>query len=489
MKEEILFQPLKDLIDGLSEKRFSSVELTQTCIDRTQACEPKIKAFLSFDREKTLAEARASDERRSKGQTLSELDGIPIGLKDIFSEKGQPLTCASRMLEHYVSPYDATVVSRLKASGMVCWGRLNMDEFAMGSTSENSAFHVTCNPWDVTRIPGGSSSGSAAAVAAGEVPLALGTDTGGSIRQPAALCGVVGIKPTYGRVSRYGIVAFASSLDQAGVFARTVSGAAQILQILCGPDLKDATSARRPVPDFCAEMQKNVGRRWKLGVPEEYFREGLDPEVKQSIEAAIDFYKRQGYLIQPIQLQTLEYGIPAYYVIASAEASSNLARYDGIRYTYRSPSAKTVEEVFARSRSERLGPEVKRRILLGLYVLSSGKYDSYFYDKAQKVRRLIYDDFQKAFQSVDAIVTPTSPTVATKIGEKSTPLSVYLSDIYTVSVSLAGLPALSIPCGFTASKLPIGLQLIGKPFEESTILSIAEVFESQHDYWQQKPPL
>ena len=487
--EETLFLPLEGLVAGLNEGRFSSLELTQAYIERTRKCEPKIKAFLSFDEEKTIAAARASDKRRSCGQPLSEFDGIPIGLKDIFSEKWQPLTCASRMLEHYVSPYDATAVARLRAAGMVLFGRLNMDEFAMGSSSENSAFQVTRNPWDITRIPGGSSSGSAAAVAAGEVPLALGTDTGGSVRQPAALCGVVGIKPTYGRISRYGIAAFASSLDQAGVFAQTVSGAAAILKLLCGVDPKDATSARRTVPDFCRDMRNNRGKTWTLGIPEEYFRDGLDPAVKDVVLAAIDFYKRQGYAIKPIQLKTLEYGIPAYYVIAPAEASSNLARYDGVRYTYRSPNAKTTEEMFALSRSEGFGSEVKRRILLGLYVLSSGKYDAYHYDKAQKVRRLIYNDFSEAFKTVDAIVTPTSPTPATEIGSKSTPLSVYLGDVYTVSVNLAGLPGISIPCGFTRSILPIGLQLIGKPFDESTILSIAEAFEMQHDYTKRHPIL
>lgn len=485
--EETLFLPLEELIEGLNEKRFSSEELTQAYIERTKQLEPKIKAFLSFDEEKTLNEARASDERRSQGRLLSEYDGIPIGLKDIFSEKGQPLTCASKILEHYVSPYDATVVERLKAAGMVLFGRLNMDEFAMGSSCENSAFQMTCNPWNTKCIPGGSSSGSAAAVAAGELPLALGTDTGGSVRQPAALCGVVGIKPTYGRISRYGIAAFGSSLDQAGVLARTVSGVAAILKLLCGADPKDATSARREVPDFCKEIQNNHRKKWTLGVPEEYFSDGLDPEVKEAVLAAIEFYKKAGYTIKPVQLRTLEYGIPAYYVIATAEASSNLARYDGVRYTYRSPNAKTTEEMFSLSRSEGFGPEVKRRILLGLYVLSSGEYDAYYYDKAQKVRRLIYNDFAEAFKSVDAIVTPTSPTPATEIGAKSTPLSVYLSDIYTVSVSMAGLPGMSIPCGFTRSNLPIGLQLIGKPFDEGTLLSIAEAFEAGHDFCERRP--
>lgn len=482
-----LFKSLEELISGLKQKKVSSVELTQAYIDQTKATEGSIQAFLSFDEKKTLAEAAASDKRRAEGNCLSDLDGIPVGLKDIFAEKGQPLTCASRILENFVSPYDSTVVQKLRQAGMVLWGRLNMDEFAMGSSSENSAFKVTSNPWDLERIPGGSSAGSAAAVAAGQVPLALGTDTGGSIRQPAALCGVVGMKPTYGRISRYGIVAYASSLDQAGPFARTVGGVAQLLQVLCGADEKDATSARKPVPNFVADMQSYLGRKWTLGVPEEYFGEGLDPEIRAAIEAGIAFYKQQGYTIKPIHLKSIEYAVPVYYIVATAEASSNLARYDGVRYTYRSPHAKDINEVFDASRSEGFGAEVKRRILLGTYVLSSGYYDA-FYGKAQKVRRLIYNDFMNAFKEVDAILTPTSPVPAFKKGERTAnPLAMYLSDIYTISVNLAGLPGISLPCGFTKSRLPIGMQLIGKPFDESSLLSIARDFEVQHDFNLQVP--
>ena len=487
--ENIIFKTLEELIAGLKSKTFSSVELTQAYIQRTKEIEPKLKAFLSFDEEKTLKEAKASDERRAQGKCLSDLDGIPVGLKDIFAEKGQPLTCASRILEKFVSPYDATVVRHLKNAGMVLWGRLNMDEFAMGSSSENSAFQITSNPWDLERIPGGSSSGSAVAVAAGEAPLSLGTDTGGSIRQPAALCGIVGLKPTYGRVSRYGIVAYASSLDQAGPFARTTEGVAQLLKILCGSDPKDATCAHKPVPDFLSEMHKNVGKKWTLGVPEEYFGDGLDKETRSAVESAISFYRQQGYTIKPVHLTSMEYAIPVYYIIANAEASSNLARYDGIRYTYRSPNAHDINEVFDLSRSEGFGAEVKRRILLGTYVLSSGYYDA-FYGKAQKVRRLIYNDFMRVFQDVDAIITPTSPAPAFKKGERTAnPLAMYLSDIYTVSVNLAGLPGISLPCGFTQTNLPIGLQLIGKPFDESTILSIANDFEKQHSFHQKFPQL
>lgn len=487
--DDVIFQSLDALINGLKAKEFSSVELTQSYIQRTKAVESKVGAFLSFDEDKTIKEAQASDKRRAEGTLLGELDGIPIGLKDIFAEKDQPLTCASRILEHFISPYDATLVQHLRKAGMVLWGRLNMDEFAMGSSSEHSAFKMTHNPWDLTRIPGGSSSGSAAAVAAGEVPVALGTDTGGSIRQPAALCGVVGIKPSYGRISRYGMVAFASSLDQAGVFARTVSDTARILSVLCGADPKDATSARKPVPNFLGDMKANKGRQWTLGVSDAYFQEGLNPEVRQYVERAIEFYKNLGYRIVPIQLKTLDYAIPVYYVIASAEASSNLARFDGIRYGYRSPKAQTIDQVFAYSRGEGLGSEVKRRTLLGLHVLSSGKYDAYYYDKAQKVRRLIYNDFMDVFKQVDAILAPTTPVPANKQGEKDTPLAMYLSDIYTVSVNLAGLPGMSIPCGFTQNGLPIGMQLIGKPFEESTLLSIAEAFEAGHDYNNRYPSL
>ena len=482
-----LFKSLEELVEGLKQRKISSVELTQAYIDQMKATEGAIQAFLNFDEQKTLAEAAASDKRRTEGKCLSELDGIPVGLKDIFAEKGQSLTCASRILENFVSPYDSTVVQKLRQAGMVLWGRLNMDEFAMGSSSENSAFKVTSNPWDLERIPGGSSSGSAAAVAAGQVPLSLGTDTGGSIRQPAALCGIVGIKPTYGRISRYGIVAYASSLDQAGPFAKTVGGVAHLLQILCGADEKDATSAHKPVPHFAAEMQANLGRKWTLGIPEEYFGEGLDSEVRASIEASIAFYKQQGYTIKPIHLKSIEYAIPVYYIIATAEASSNLARYDGIRYTYRSPNAKNINEIFDTSRSEGFGSEVKRRILLGTYVLSSGYYDA-FYGKAQKVRRLIYNDFMEAFKDVDAILTPTSPVPAFKKGERtSDPLAMYLSDIYTISVNLAGLPGISIPCGFTKSRLPIGMQLIGRPFDESSLLSIAHDFEAHHDFNLQTP--
>ncbi|MDR1254551.1 MAG: Asp-tRNA(Asn)/Glu-tRNA(Gln) amidotransferase subunit GatA [Puniceicoccales bacterium] len=480
--ENLIWGTFEQLSEGLEKKQFSSVELTKAFIARTYAIDKSLKAFLNFDEKKTLAEAEASDVRRSRGQSLGRLDGVPVGLKDIFAEKGQRLTCGSRILEHFVSPYDATVVKKLKDAGAVLWGRLNMDEFAMGSSSENSAFQVTSNPWDLDRVPGGSSSGSAAAVAAGEVSLSLGTDTGGSVRQPASMCGVVGLKPSYGCISRYGMVAYASSLDQAGPLARTAGGVAALLQVLSGADPKDSTCARMHVPDYLAAVQSSEGKKWILGVPEEYFGEGLDSEVKSSVEKAIHFYEAQGYIVKPVHLTSLEYAIPVYYIIATAEASSNLARYDGIRYTYRSPRAKNIDEVYDQSRSEGLGEEVKRRILLGTYVLSSGYYDA-FYGKAQKVRRLIYNDFMRAFAEVDVLVTPTSPVPAFKKGEKtSDPLAMYLSDLYTISVNLAGLPAISFPCGFTNRGLPIGCQLIGKPWEETTLLSMAYTFEKHHPF-------
>ena len=483
----LIFQPIEQLIEGLKQKRFSSVELTQAYIERTRAVDKDIQAFISFDEKKTLAEAEVSDLRRARGETLGDLDGIPIGLKDIFAEKGQRLTCGSRILEKFISPYDATVVSKLRAAGAVLWGRLNMDEFAMGSSSENSAFQVTSNPWDLNRIPGGSSSGSAAAVAAGEVPLSLGTDTGGSVRQPASLCGIIGLKPSYGRISRHGMVAYASSLDQAGIFSRTTYGITKLLQALAGADSKDSTCARFKVPNYTDEINAYKGKKWILGVPSEYFGDGLDSEVRALVEKAIEFYARQGYVIKPVHLKSIEYACPVYYIVATAEASSNLARYDGIRYTYRSPHAKTLQEVYDKSRSEGFGAEVKRRILLGTYVLSSGYYDA-FYGKAQKVRRLIYNDFMKVFEEVDAIITPTFPIPAFKKGEKTQdPLTMYLSDIYTISVNLAGLPGMSIPCGFTKAGLPVGCQLIGKPWAESSLLTLSQVFEQQHDFNLQIP--
>jgi aspartyl-tRNA(Asn)/glutamyl-tRNA(Gln) amidotransferase subunit A len=391
------------------------------------------------------------------------------------------------MLANFVSPYDATVTVNLKKAGAIVWGRLNCDEFAMGSSTENSAFGPTANPWDLVRVPGGSSGGSAAALAAGEVSAALGSDTGGSIRQPAALCGVVGLKPTYGLVSRYGLAAFASSLDQIGPLTRTVRDAALMLGAIAGHDPHDSTSFKAEIPDYRVELKRRQGP-WRLGIPKEYFGAGLDPAVGAAVEQAIAFYRAQGCTIKEVSLPHTPYCLDTYYIIATAEASSNLARYDGIRYGHRAKSAKDGVDLYAQSRAEGFGPEVKRRIILGTYVLSSGYYDAY-YLRAQKVRTLIRQDFLKAYHEVDALLTPTSPMPAFKLGEKSDPLALYLCDIYTIGVNLAGLPALSLPCGFTPAGLPIGLQLIGQPFREADLLAIAHTYEQAHDWHKRHPAL
>jgi aspartyl-tRNA(Asn)/glutamyl-tRNA(Gln) amidotransferase subunit A len=486
---DLHFKTITELAAMLAAGETTSVAITQAVIDRTAAVDDKVKAFLSSDADDALAQAKASDERRAAGKAIGPLDGIPIGIKDTLAVKDQPLRCASKMLENYVSPFDATCIVKLREAGAVIWGRLNMDEFAMGSSTENSAYHTTCNPWDLETIPGGSSGGSAAAMAAGEAIATLGTDTGGSIRQPAALCGVVGMKPTYGLISRYGLVAFASSLDQVGPFARTVEDAALLMQAMLGKDPLDSTSIEQPeAPDYAAALKEKKGP-WKLGVPVEFFGEGIDPEVKANIEKAIDWYKSQGCEIVNISLPHSELAVPVYYIVATAEASSNLARFDGVRYTHRSEESKDAMTLFTKSRGEGFGDEVKRRIILGTYVLSSGYYDAY-YLRAQKVRRLILSDFEKAFEQVDAILTPTSPTPAFKRGERADdPLAMYLSDIYTISVNLAGLPAISIPSGFTESGLPIGLQVIGKAFGEADMFAVANAFEKAHDYAQQTPKL
>jgi aspartyl-tRNA(Asn)/glutamyl-tRNA(Gln) amidotransferase subunit A len=488
MGKPLYFQTAAELSDLLAGGSVSSVELTSAVIERTRQVEPKVQAFVSFDEEDALAQARASDERRRNGKLLGPIDGIPVGIKDVLAVSGQPLTCSSRMLAKFVSPYDATVVVNLKKAGAILWGRLNMDEFAMGSSTENSAVHTTSNPWDIERIPGGSSGGSAAAVAAGEAVFSLGSDTGGSIRQPAALCGTVGVKPTYGLVSRYGLVAFASSLDQVGPFARTVEDAALLLQAIAGHDRRDSTSFKTAIPDYRKALSEKKGP-WKLGIPREYFGEGLDPEIEQAVRAAIEFYRQQGCEIVDISLPHTEFAVAVYYIIATAEASSNLARYDGVRYTHRSSEASDAIDLYFKSRAEGFGQEVKRRIILGTYVLSSGYYDAY-YLRAQKVRTLIRNDFMRAYEQVDAILTPTSPVPAFKKGEKTgDPLQMYLSDIYTISANLAGIPGISVPCGFTSNRLPIGLQILGKPFEEAELLAIAHAYEQGHDHYQQHPEL
>lgn len=488
MDTPLYFQSASTLSQRLAAGEITAVSLAQAVIDHTRAVDGQVKAFLHRDEDDLLSQARASDERRASGQTLGPLDGIPVAIKDVIAVKGQPLTAASKMLEHYVSPYDATVIEKLRSAGALLWGRLNLDEFAMGSSTENSAYQTTANPWDFERIPGGSSGGSAASVAAGETTLSLGSDTGGSIRQPAALCGVVGLKPTYGLVSRYGLAAFASSLDQIGPFTHTVGDAALLLQAIAGHDERDSTSIDQPIPDFCTDLATPPERPWRIGLPREFFGDGLDPAVRQAVMDAAEAYRRLGCELVDISLPHTDLSVPVYYIIATAEASSNLARYDGVRYTHRTAKADDAVELYFKSRAEGFGDEVKRRIILGTYVLSSGYYDAY-YLRAQKVRTLIRNDFMTAFETVDAVLTPTTPTPAFKRGEKAAdPLAMYLSDIFTISTNLAGLPGLSLPCGF-AGHLPIGMQLIGKPFGESDLLRIAHTYEQAHDWHTRHPQL
>jgi aspartyl-tRNA(Asn)/glutamyl-tRNA(Gln) amidotransferase subunit A len=483
-----IFKSATELSLDLQAGTVSSVEITQAMIERIDAVDGQVHAFLHIDQEDALAQAKASDARRATGESLSPLDGVPVGMKDVIAVKDQPLTAASKILENYRSPYDATVVRKLKEAGAVVAGRLNLDEFAMGSSTENSAYGPTRNPWNLDCVPGGSSGGSSAAVAAREVPLTLGSDTGGSIRQPASLCGVVGMKPTYGMVSRYGLAAFASSLDQIGPFSTTVEDAALLLETISGHDSLDSTSYPTEVPSYSAEL-KNSSEPKVLGLPKEFFGPGMDDEVRASIEQVIEYYRSIGYQTKEVSLPTTDLSIPVYYVIATAEASSNLARYDGIRYTSRSERAENAIDVYAKSRGEGFGSEVKRRCILGAYALSSGYYDAY-YLRAQKARTLIRQDFEKAFAEVDAILTPTSPTPAFKFGEKSDdPISMYLSDVYTISTNLAGLPGISVPCGFSSTGLPIGVQLIGKAFEESSLLQIAHAYDREHLHGRQAPNL
>ena len=450
----------------------------------------RVKAFLSIDTADALQQADAADRILAQGSPPADqpLLGIPIAVKDVLAVKGHPLNCGSKILGKFISPYDATVIARLRAAGAVVFGRLNMDEFAMGSSTENSAFVTTCNPWDLTRVPGGSSGGSAAAVAADEAIATLGSDTGGSIRQPAALCGCVGLKPTYGLVSRYGLVAFASSLDQIGPFTKDVRDSARLLQVIGGHDPRDSTSIPRALPNFENALGGDL-KGLKLGLAREFMVGGLDPEVKAAVAAAVKQLTSLGAEVVEVSLPHTEYAVAVYYIVATAEASANLARFDGVRYGVRVDGADPIQ-MYERTRGSGFGPEVKRRIILGTYVLSSGYYDA-FYLRAQKVRTLIRQDFLNAFEKVDAIVTPTTPTAAFKAGEKtSDPLQMYLSDIYTISCNLAGIPGISIPCGFTASpKLPIGLQLLGKPFGEETLLKIAHAFEQSTPWHREKPAL
>ena len=477
---------LRDLAAALADGRTSSVALTETCLARIAALDGELNSFITVDRDGALARAREADARRAAGDGTA-LTGIPIAHKDIFCTRGLATTCASRMLENFVPPYDATVVAKLAQAGVVVVGKTNMDEFAMGSSNENSFFGACRNPWDRSRVPGGSSGGSAVAVAAGLVPAATGTDTGGSIRQPAALCGITGLKPTYGRVSRLGMIAYASSLDQGGPMARSAEDCALLLAAMAGHDPRDSTSADRPVEDFAASFERDlVGLR--IGVPREYFGDGLDDAVEATIRAALEVYVAQGATLVDISLPNTQLAIPAYYVIAPAEASTNLARYDGVRYGHRCKDPADLEDLYTRSREEGFGDEVQRRILVGTYALSSGYYDAY-YKRAQQVRRLIAQDFAAAFAAVDVIAGPTTPGVAFALGARTDdPTAMYLEDIYTLAVNLAGLPALSHPAGL-ADGLPVGLQLIGQSFDEARLLAVAHRFQQVTDWHRRRPEL
>ena len=461
---------------AVQERKTSAVALAESFYAKIESDDPKIGAFLTLSRDRAMAKAAEMDGLAAKGEKLPPLGGVPVGIKDVMVTKGVRTTAGSKILGNYVPPYDCTAVARLEAAGAVVLGKLNCDEFAMGSSNENSAWKPVHNPRDLTRVPGGSSGGSAAAVAADMAVAALGSDTGGSIRQPASFCGVVGMVPTYGRVSRYGLIAFASSLDHIGPLTKTVKDTAIVLRTIAGRDPMDSTSAEVPVPDYVAELEKPV-RGLKIGVAKEYLGEGLDREVRAAIEAAIQKLAKQGCEIVEISLPHTRYAIPAYYIVATAEASSNLARFDGVRYGYRAKDARNLSEMYRRSRDQGFGAEVKRRIMLGTYALSAGYYDAY-YLKAQKVRTLLTQDFEEAFMKVDAIVGPVCPTAAFKLGEKvDDPLAMYLADIYTVTADLAGIPGISVPCGKTREKLPIGLQILGRHFDESTILRVAQASE------------
>lgn len=479
IKEKILTREVTATV--VVEELFEEIERKDT----------RIKAYLTLDKEDALDRAKAIDLKIRRGEPTGKLAGIPVAIKDNLCTKGLRTTCASKILENFVPPYDAHVIERLKEEDAIIIGKTNMDEFAMGSSTENSRFQVTCNPWDVERIPGGSSGGSAAAVAADMAFLALGSDTGGSIRQPAALCGIVGLKPTYGRVSRYGLVAFGSSLDQIGTLTKDVSDAALLLQIIAGHDGMDSTSAGLSVQDYPSLLDGTIGGL-RVGVPKEYFGFGLSQEIKKTVEDALRLFEKLGAEMIDISLPHTEYAVAVYYIIATAEASSNLARYDGVRYGYRSSDSElrtpnSLLNMYSHSRAEGFGSEVKRRIMLGTYALSSGYYDAY-YMKASKVRTLIKNDFLSAFENVDCIICPTSPTPAFKIGEKTKdPLEMYLSDIFTIPANLAGIPGISIPCGFTGDNLPIGMQILGRHFDEARILNVAKAFEKETGYHQKKP--
>ena len=473
-----------DLSAALEAGEVSSVELTQAYLDRI-AKHKALNAFITLDSEQALAQAKAADAARKTG-TAGPLTGVPLAHKDIFCTDGMLTTCGSKMLANFVAPYDATVVTKLKQGGMVLLGKTNMDEFAMGSSNETSYFGQVENPWQPGTVPGGSSGGSAAAVAARLTPVATGTDTGGSIRQPAALCGITGLKPSYGRVSRFGMVAFASSLDQGGPMTQTAQDAAMLLGAMAGFDERDSTSVDKPVDDYAAALGHSL-KGLRIGLPKEFFGEGLNPEVAQAVQTALDEFKRQGAELVDIALPNSSLSVPCYYVLAPAEASSNLSRYDGVRYGYRAPEYTDLVDMYQKTRAQGFGAEVKRRIMIGTYALSAGYYDAY-YLKAQQLRRLIAEDFKQAFESCDVIMGPTSPTTAFKLGELTDdPVAMYLNDIYTISVNLAGLPGMSIPAGFDGKGLPIGLQLIGRYFDEAKLLNVAHQYQLATD-WHRRVP-
>jgi aspartyl-tRNA(Asn)/glutamyl-tRNA(Gln) amidotransferase subunit A len=475
---------LAELAAGLERKEFSSVELAQAFLDRIERLNPDFNCFITVTAETALAQARAADARIARGEA-GPLTGVPIAQKDIFCTRGIRTSCGSRMLDNFIAPYDATVVERLNEAGAVMLGKLNMDEFAMGSSNETSFYGPVKNPWNRSTVPGGSSGGSAAAIAARLTPAATGTDTGGSIRQPAAFCGITGLKPTYGRVSRWGMIAFASSLDQGGPMAQTAEDCALLLQAMAGFDERDSTSVDLPVPDYHSSLNDDL-RGLRIGLPKEFFDEQLDPEIARRIDETVSELRKLGATTQEISLPNMHLSVPAYYVVAPAECSSNLARYDGVRFGYRCQDPKDLGDLYKRSRGEGFGAEVKRRILIGTYALSAGYYDAY-YLKAQKVRRLISDDFRRAFERVDVIVGPTSPSVAFRFGEKTQdPVAMYLSDIYTIAVNLAGLPAVSIPIGF-ADGLPVGMQIIGDYFGEGRLLNVAYRYQQVTDWHQHIP--
>lgn len=467
-----------ELKEKLKSKEITVTEIIDAYCDRIKEKEPEVEAFVTTYLEKAKAQAKEIDEMRNKEEITGEFAGIPIGIKDNICMKGTKTTCSSKMLENFVAPYDATVIEKLKAENIISLGKLNMDEFAMGSSTETSYFKKTKNPWNLNKVPGGSSGGTAAAVAADLIPWGLGSDTGGSIRQPASLCGVVGLKPTYGLVSRYGLVAFASSLDQIGPITKDVRDNAMLLNLIAGKDEKDTTSEDAGKIDYTKALKNDV-KGMKIGVPKEFFGEGINQEVKTKLKEAIEIYKELGAEVEEFSLDIAQYALATYYIIACAEASSNLGRFDGIRYGYRTPEYTNLKDIYKKSRSEGFGEEVKRRIILGTYVLSSGYYDAY-YKKAQQVRTLVSNEFSKAFEKYDVILTPTSPTVAFNIGEKSNnPMEMYLADICTVSINIAGVPAISIPCGVDKQGMPIGMQLIGDRFQEEKILNAAYTFEQK----------